>query len=159
VEAPAAPPGSEYESASRDNAAGFHLGYIVSPWNSGDGISRKRDRHQCPTPPAIAFAAPVDGRGRRSNETLLRLDELDKLLVEIACRFYPGVSHRETAHRLRRSWLLYQQGRWRRTCAELKPPHDPRSLDAALWHLLWIRDYVPSEMTIRRALLFVNHAT
>jgi hypothetical protein len=100
------------------------------------------------------YAAPVDGRGRRTPQTLLLIDERDALLVEIARRFYPGVSQRVAAHRLRRSWLLYQQGRWRRTCVELKPPHDARSLDAALWGLLWIKDYVPSEMTIRRALRF-----
>ena len=99
----------------------------------------------------------VPGPGHRTPQTMLRLDERDRLLVEIARDFYPGVSCRERAHRLRRRWLLYQQGRWRRTCVELKPPHEAGSLDAALWHLLWIRDHVPSEMTIRRALLFVNH--
>jgi hypothetical protein len=109
---------------------------------------------------AIAFAdaVPVDSRGKRSNETLLRLDERDALLVEIARRFYPGVSHRETAHRLRRSWLLYRQGPWRRTSCLERCPHDPERLDAALWCLLKIKDYVPSEMTIRRATgLFVIH--
>ena len=79
---------------------------------------------------------------------------------EIARRFYPGVSHREVAHLLRRTWLLYQQGPWRRTSSELKPPHGAGTLDAALWTLCWIRDYVPSEMVIRRARsLFVIHWT
>jgi hypothetical protein len=100
----------------------------------------------------LAHAMPLDGRGRRSNETLLRIDERRALLVEIATRFYPGVKHRQIAHRLRRSWLLYQQARWRRTCIELRCPHDPERLDAALWCLLKIKDYVSSEMTIRRAL-------
>jgi hypothetical protein len=97
-------------------------------------------------------AAPVDGRGHRSRQTELLISERDKLLRDIARRFYPGVSHRVVAHRLRRSWLLYQQGPYRRTCVELKPPHDAESMEAALWSLLWIRAYVPSEMTIRRAL-------
>jgi hypothetical protein len=106
-------------------------------------------------PSAFDDAAPMERRGRRTNETLLRLDERDALLVAIARRFYGGLSRRETAHMLRRSWLLYQQGRWRRTSSELKPPHDAETLDAALWHLLWIKDYVPSEMTIRRALAYL----
>jgi hypothetical protein len=96
--------------------------------------------------------APVDGRGHRSRQTELLISERDKLLRDIARRFYPGVSRREVAYRLRRSWLQYQQGRWRRTSAESKPPHDADSLDAALWHLLWIKDFVPSIPTIRRAL-------
>jgi hypothetical protein len=84
---------------------------------------------------------------------MLELDKRDALLIEIARRFYAGVSRRETAHRLRRRWLLYQQGRWRRTRSE-KCPHYAVSLDTALWCLLRIRDHVPSEMTIRRALAF-----
>jgi hypothetical protein len=103
---------------------------------------------------AIAFAdaVPVDSRGKRSNETLLRLDERDALLIEIARRFYPGISHRETAHRLRSRLLIYRNGRWRRTCVELKSPHDPESLDAALWCLLRIKDAIPGERLIRCAL-------
>ena len=102
----------------------------------------------------LTQAAPVDGRGKRSRQTKLLISERDALLRSIVGQFYPSVSHRDAAHRLRRSWLLYQQGRWRRTCVELKPPHDAGTLDAALWRLLWIGDYVPSEMTIRRALAF-----
>jgi hypothetical protein len=79
------------------------------------------------------------GRGHRSNETLLRQDERNKLIIEIARRFYPGLSHRETAHRLRSRLLIYRNGRWRRTCSLLKSPHDPESLDAALWKLLRIK--------------------
>ena len=100
------------------------------------------------------------GPGHRTPATMLALDERDKLLVEIGHRFYPGVKHRQIAHRLRRSWLLYRQGPWRRTCTELRCPHDPERLDAALWCLLKIKDYVPSEMTIRRTLrVFVIHGT
>jgi hypothetical protein len=103
-------------------------------------------------PSAFADAAPMDGRGHRSNEFLLRQDERDKLLIEIARRFYSGLSHRQVAHLLRRRWLLYQQGPWRRTYAELKCPHDPERLDAALWCLLRIRDSLPSERLIRSVL-------
>jgi hypothetical protein len=103
-------------------------------------------------PSIFADAVQIDGRGHRSNEFLLRQDERDKLLIDIARRFYPGLSHRETAHRLRRRWLLYQQGPWRRTYAELKCPHDPERFDAALWCLLRIRDSLPSERLIRSVL-------
>ena len=95
-----------------------------------------------------------DGRGHRTPQTMMLLDERDALLIEAARRFFSGMSHRETAHRLRSRLLIYQNGRWRRTSAELKPPHDVDSLDAALWCLLRIRDHVPSEMTIRRVLRF-----
>lgn len=96
----------------------------------------------------------VPGPGHRTPQTMLLLDERSKLLISIAARFYPGVSHRETAHLLRRRWLLYRQGPWRRTCAEFTCPHDPERLEAALWGLLRARDYVPSTMTIRRALAY-----
>jgi hypothetical protein len=94
-----------------------------------------------------------DWRGHgRTPAVRLRLDERDKKLVEIAGRFYAGLSHRDAAHRLRRSWLLYQQGRWRRTRTELRCPHDAERLDAALWFLLKVHDHVASEISIRRTL-------
>ena len=99
-------------------------------------------------------AVPIDRRGHRTPNTLLMLDERDAMLVATARRFFSGMSHRETAHRLRSRLLIYQSGRWRRTSAELRPPHDADSLDAALWCLLRIKDHVPSEMTIRRALAY-----
>ena len=52
-------------------------------------------------PSIFAGATPLDGRGRRTNETLLRLDERDKMLIEIARRFFGDLSHLEAAHRLR----------------------------------------------------------
>lgn len=103
----------------------------------------------------LTGATPIsDRRGHRSPNTLLMLDERDAKLVATARRFFSGMSHRETAHRLRSRLLIYQSGRWRRTSAELRPPHDADSLDAALWCLLRIKDHVPSEMTIRRALAY-----
>ena len=92
----------------------------------------------------------VEGRGRRTPSTLLMIDERDALLVE-AARFYPGLSQREIARRLRSRLLIYRNGRWRRSCAELKAPHPPEKIDAVLWAILRVKDYVPSEMTIRRA--------
>ena len=94
----------------------------------------------------------VDGRGRRTPQTMLLLDERRALLVE-AARFYPGLSQRETARRLRIALQRYQLGRWRRTRADLTCPKDHAGkLTGVLWMLLRVRDHVPSEMTIRRAL-------
>ena len=100
----------------------------------------------------LTNAVAVDGRGRRTPQTMLLIDKRDALLIEIARRFYPGLSHRETAHRLRQRWLIYRSGPWRRTWTELRCPHDPERLDALLWCLLRIRDAVPSERLIRYVL-------
>ena len=67
-------------------------------------------------------------------------------------RFYPGCSDREIARRLRTAIQLYQGGRWRRERADVECPHAAGKLTAVLWMLLRVRDFVPSEMTIRRAL-------
>jgi hypothetical protein len=92
------------------------------------------------------------GPGCRTPATLLLIDERDALLVE-AARHFPGLSHREIARRLRTAIQRYQSGRWRRTRTELTcPPEHRGRLEAVLWAILKTRDYVPSEMTIRRAL-------
>ena len=41
----------------------------------------------------LTTVVPVDGRGHRTPQTML-LDKRDKLLLEIAHRFYPGISDR-----------------------------------------------------------------
>ena len=97
----------------------------------------------------LTNAVAVDGRGRRTPQTMLLIDKRDALLIEIARRFYPGLLHRETAHRLRQRWLIFRSGPWRRTWTELRGPHDPERLDAALWSLLRMRDAIPSERLIR----------
>ena len=54
-------------------------------------------RHQCHHPPlAQATSTVPDGRGRRTPQTLLLIDERDKLLIE-AAYFFPGTSQREAA--------------------------------------------------------------
>jgi hypothetical protein len=97
-------------------------------------------------------AVPLDGRGHRSSETLLRIDERNALLVEIADRFYPGLSDREAARRLRSRLLIYRNGRWRRTCTELRAPHPPEKIETLLWQLLRVRDAVPGERLVRYVL-------
>jgi hypothetical protein len=91
------------------------------------------------------------GVGQRSPSTLLLLDER-RVLLRAAAAHFPGLSHREIARRLRTALMRYRDGRWRRTCTELRPPHPPEKIDAVLWMILRVRDAVPSEMTIRRAL-------
>ena len=91
------------------------------------------------------------GVGQRSPNTLLLLDERDQFLRAAAAHF-PGLSDREIARRLRSRLLIYRNGRWRRSCAELKAPHPPEKIDAVLWAILKVRDAVPSERTIRAAL-------
>jgi hypothetical protein len=103
-------------------------------------------------PSIFADATPVDGRGRRTNETLLRLDERDKLLIEIARRFYPGLSHLEAAHRVRSRLLVYRSGRWRRSCLDLRSPHPPEKIETLLWCLLKSRDAIPAARSIRAVL-------
>jgi len=82
---------------------------------------------------------------------LLELDERNAYLIE-AARHFTG-SDREIARRLRSRLLIYQQGAWRRDRAELRcPPRHAGRLEAVLWCLLRVRDYVPSERLIRMSL-------
>jgi hypothetical protein len=111
-------------------------------------------------PADLTNAAPVDGRNHgRTPAVRLVLDERNNLLAEITRRFYGGLSHRETAHRLRSRLLIYRNGPWRRTCSELTCPAAHRGrLDEMLWLLLRTSDRVPSIATIRRVLgVVVSH--
>jgi hypothetical protein len=95
---------------------------------------------------------PVDGRGHRSPNTLLLLDERDRYL-RTAARFYPGCSDREIARLLRAVLVTFRNGRWRRDRVETTCPLQHRGkLQQVLWLILKTRDAIPSERTIRRAL-------
>jgi hypothetical protein len=83
---------------------------------------------------------------------MLALDERDKLLIEAARRFCIGMSDRAAAHYLRGRLIRYRECRWRRTCTELRCPHDAGRLDGMCWHLLKVRDHVPPERLIRLVL-------
>jgi hypothetical protein len=99
-----------------------------------------------------ADATPLDGRGHRSPQTQLLIDERDALLIE-ARKFYPGCSDRETARRLRIALSIYRGGRWRRDRSEATCPVQHRGkLTAVLWMILKTSDRVPGNGTIRRAL-------
>ena len=94
-----------------------------------------------------------DNRGKRTPRTLLAIDERNALLREAARLHCAGMSDREAARYLRSRLLIYQQGAWRRDRSEaLCPPRHAGKLTAMLWMVLKVRDHVPSEMTIRRAL-------
>jgi hypothetical protein len=97
---------------------------------------------------------PPDNRGKHTPRTLLAIDERDRYLIE-AARHFPGLSHRATARLLRSRLSIYEQSAWRRDRSEaLCPPRHAGKLTTVLWMLLKVRDHVPSEMMIRRALAF-----
>ena len=91
--------------------------------------------------------------------TMLLLDERDSTLRE-AARFFPGLSDREIARRLREALSIYRDGRWRRdrlseeqTC----PLQYRGQLREKLWLILRNSDFSPSERTIRRAPAVPTH--
>ena len=102
------------------------------------------------------MSAPIrhaDLRGHRLPQTLLLIDERNRLLTEAARRFYPGASDREIARQLRAALSRYRDGRWRRdrslpTC----PAQHQGKLTALLFCLLKTRDALPSERLIRLVL-------
>jgi hypothetical protein len=94
----------------------------------------------------------IAGRGHRSPQNILLRSERDHLL-RAAAKFYPGCSEREIARQLRIALLTYRNGRWRRDRTEATCPEQHRGKPVQmLWCVLKVRDAVPSEMTIRRAL-------
>jgi len=97
----------------------------------------------------------VDGRGQRSPRTVLMLTVRDYLLCEACRRHFPGLSQREAARLIRIALIRYRQGRFRRerTCDACPACHAGK-LTGVLWLLLKIRDAIPSEMTVRRAIAF-----
>jgi hypothetical protein len=93
-----------------------------------------------------------DGRGHRSPQTLLLIDERDGLLRE-AARFYPGASDREAARLIRAALSRYRDGRWRRDRSEATCPVQHRDkLVQTMWRVLKVRDAIPSDRTIRAVL-------
>ena len=95
----------------------------------------------------------VELRGRRTPSTVLAIDERDHFLRVAADRFCVGMSDRAAATMLRTKLARYQTGAWRRDRVEALCPTRHRSrIDELLWCVLRVRDYVPSERTIRAAL-------
>ena len=103
---------------------------------------------------SLADAVPLErGRGERTPQTLLLIDERDKLLIVAARFFGAGLSDREVARQLRHALSTYRDGRWRRDRSELRcPPHHVGKLTEVLWMVLKTRDVLPSERLIRLVL-------
>ena len=101
---------------------------------------------------AHAFAdAVLDGRGRRSNHTLLLIRARDILLMESA-RFFPACSDRETARQLLAALKTYSAGRWRRDAAlALCPPQYAGTYRLLFWAVLKLHDRVHVVQTVRTA--------
>ena len=99
----------------------------------------------------LRFQIQVDGRGHRSWNTKLIIDERDRYLIE-AAKFYPGCRDREVARRLRSALSIYRDGRWRRDRSAALCPHAAGTVAAALWRVLKVRDAIPSDRLIRSLL-------
>jgi hypothetical protein len=101
----------------------------------------------------LTNAAPVDCRSHgRTPSVQLRISERDAL-IRAAARFYPGCTGREIARRLHAALLTYRNGRFRRDrdCEVCPVQHRGKRLQT-MWMILKVRDHVPSEPAIRRAL-------
>jgi hypothetical protein len=94
-------------------------------------------------------AAPIDGRGRRTNHTLLLIRAREILLME-AARHFPAASDRETARQLLDALKIYAAGRWQRDSAARCPPQyaDYRLLFFAI---LRLHDHIPCDRVVRTA--------
>jgi hypothetical protein len=100
----------------------------------------------------LTHAVPVDGRGRRSNHTLLLIRARDLLVVE-AARYFPSPSDRETARQLRKALMTYSSGRWRRDCSLSDcPPQYAGTYRMLFWVIFKLHDAIPGERTIRAIL-------
>ena len=101
----------------------------------------------------LEIVAPVERSGRRTPQTLLLLDERDKLLFE-AARFYPGASDREVATAAPHRTVEVSRGRWGRgdRTEPLCPLRHRGTITELLWMILQVNDHLPSDRTIRRAL-------
>jgi hypothetical protein len=97
----------------------------------------------------LTHAVPVDGRGHRTNHTLLLIRARDVLLTECA-RFFPAGSDRETARQLLDALKLYAAGRWQRDSAcEACPPQYAGTYRLLFWAILKLHDHLPCDRVIR----------
>jgi hypothetical protein len=101
----------------------------------------------------LTGAVPIDRRGHRSNETLLRLDERDHFLREAARLHCVGMSDRQAAAFLRTRLARYRASAWERDRSEDGcPPRLANRIEASCWRILKCRDAVPSERLVRLVL-------
>jgi hypothetical protein len=105
----------------------------------------------------LTHAVPLDGRGHRSNQTLLYLSERDNFLRAARDRFLIGMSDRAAAAVLHVRLARYREGAWRRdrVNATIEPTCPARyrgTITEWLWCVLRTRDHLPSERTVRAVL-------
>lgn len=101
----------------------------------------------------LTNVVPVDGRGKRSNETLLRIDERGHFFREAARRCCVGMRNRPAAAFLRTKLARYREGAWRRDRVEaLCPARHRGTVTEMLWCVLKVSGRLVSERTIRRTL-------
>jgi len=103
----------------------------------------------------IEFAVPPDGRGQRSPADVLARTIRDHLLRTAAHRFCAGMSDRQAAAMLRARLMRYREGAWQRDRVEMQCPDRLRgTINELMWSILWARDMIPGDRSIRAALAY-----
>lgn len=102
---------------------------------------------------AADFSEPLDRRGRRKFDTVVSNFTRDRLLRLGGRCFFGAMTKREQARQLHTALLRYQTGAWRRDRTELIcPERHQGKITEVCFVILRLRDRVPSEGAIRRAL-------
>ncbi|KRQ01847.1 hypothetical protein AOQ72_10550 [Bradyrhizobium yuanmingense] len=100
----------------------------------------------------LTHAVPLDGRGRRTNRTLLSIRARGTLL-RMAAAYFPASSERETARRLHAALSRFHGGRWRRDrTLAVCPPQYLGSVQQIFFAIFTMHDHVPSDRVVRQAL-------
>lgn len=93
------------------------------------------------------------GPGQRSAQTTAILAERDHHLRAAAAEFYPGLPPAHQARELHARWTHYRASGWHHERAlDAAPLFRAGTLQARLWAVLRLRDFVPSERTLRAVL-------
>jgi hypothetical protein len=112
----------------------------------------------------VARAVPLDGRGQRSAQTMLSINEREALLRDAADRFCVGMSDRQAAAMLHAKLARYRAGAFRRDRSEPPCPARHRgTITEFLWKVLKVHHRLVSERLIMidavaLTRLFVAHA-
>lgn len=114
---------------------------------------RTADRFELMTAPFRHSVFTARHRGQRSAELLDALARRDELIRTAAARFLPEMSARSAAAALHAALARYSGLGWRRDRIEVKcPARHVGRITEWCWMILKMRDHVPSERVIRRAL-------
>ncbi|MGY4472841.1 hypothetical protein [Bradyrhizobium sp. USDA 3364] len=123
-------------SGNPDAAA---LADVLAAWLKGDGEFEK-----------LIGAKPQPGQ--RRVPTQLIEEQRNRLIWLAAVQFYPSASPSSQAEQLHAALSRYSASAWLRERTEERCPAQTGTLRAACWAILKVRDYVPSDRTIRRVL-------